>query len=147
MERVLARRDDSWKKLQQYVLEEKESSTSPAGRPALYGLRKEYTWFMEQGVFVHRPVKANGVTLSEADRRKAEDQWLRRETSRGAQAPRRAEAKASRQKGRRRHVIAARPSRSSTATPNQPRLLTRRRMWKTCCARASSRNSCRRPIS
>lgn len=82
MERVLARRDDNWKKLQQYVLEEKESFdlTGPGGFP-LYGLRKEYTWFIKQGVFVRSPVKANGVTISEADRRKAEAGWVRRETS------------------------------------------------------------------
>jgi len=92
MERVLARRDDNWKKLQQYVLEEKESFdlTGPGGFP-LYGLRKEYTWFIKQGVFVRSPVKANGVTISEADRRKAEDQWLRRETSREERRKRRAE--------------------------------------------------------
>ena len=95
MERVLARRDDNWKKLQQYVLEEKEAFdlTGPGGLP-LYGLRKEYTWFIKQGVFVRSPVKANGVTLSEADRRKAEDQWLRRETSREERRKRRAEREA-----------------------------------------------------
>ena len=95
MERVLARRDDNWKKLQQYVLEEKESFdlTGPGGFP-LYGLRKEYTWFIKQGVFVRSPVKANGVTISEADRRKAEEQWLRRETSREERRKRRAEREA-----------------------------------------------------
>ena len=92
MERVLARRDDNWKKLQQYVLEEKESFdlTGPGGFP-LYGLRKEYTWFIKQGVFVRSPVKANGVTISEADRRKAEAAWLRRETSKEERRKRRAE--------------------------------------------------------
>jgi hypothetical protein len=95
MERVLARRDDNWKKLQQYVLEEKESFdlTGPGGFP-LYGLRKEYTWFIKQGVFVRSPVKANGVTISEADRRKAEEQWLRRETSKEERRKRRAEREA-----------------------------------------------------
>ena len=80
MERVLARRDDNWKKLQQYVLEEKEAFdlTGPGGLP-LWGMRREYSWFIRQGVFVRSPVKANGVALSEADRRKAEEQWLRRE--------------------------------------------------------------------
>lgn len=92
MERVLARRDDNWKKLQQYVLEEKESFdlTGPGGFP-LYGLRKEYAWFIKQGVFVRSPVKANGVTISEADRRKAEADWLRRENSREERRKRRAE--------------------------------------------------------
>ena len=60
----------------------------------LYGLRKEYSWFIKQGVFVRSPVKANGVTISEADRRKAEEQWLRRETSREERRKRRAEREA-----------------------------------------------------
>jgi hypothetical protein len=83
MERVLARRDDNWKKLQQYVLEEREAFdiAGPGGLP-LWGMRREYSWFIRQGVFVRSPVKANGVTLSEADRRKAEDDWLRREVRR-----------------------------------------------------------------
>ena len=95
MERVLARRDDNWKKLQQYVLEEKESFdlTGPGGFP-LYGLRKEYTWFIKQGVFVRSPVKSNGVTISEADRRKAEAEWLRRETRKEERRKRRAEREA-----------------------------------------------------
>lgn len=92
MERVLARRDDNWKKLQQYVLEEKEAFdlTGPGGLP-LWGMRREYAWFIRQGVFVRSPVKANGVALSEADRRKAEDQWLRRETRREERRKDRAE--------------------------------------------------------
>lgn len=83
MERVLARRDDNWKKLQQYVLEEKEAFdlTGPGGLP-LWGMRREYSWFIRKGIFVRSPVKANGVALSEADRRKAEDEWLKRETNR-----------------------------------------------------------------
>src|SRR6185436_2389297 len=46
MQLVLARRDESWKRLQQYVLEEKESFdlTGPGGLP-LYGFRREYSWF------------------------------------------------------------------------------------------------------
>jgi hypothetical protein len=92
MERVLARRDDNWKKLQQYVLEEKEAFdlTGPGGLP-LWGMRREYSWFIRQGVFVRSPVKANGVELSEADRRKAEADWLRREVGREERRKRRAE--------------------------------------------------------
>jgi hypothetical protein len=92
MERVLARRDDNWKKLQQYVLEEKEAFdlTGPGGLP-LWGMRREYSWFIRQGVFVRSPVKANGVALSETDRRKAEDEWLRRETRREQRRRQRAE--------------------------------------------------------
>ena len=92
MERVLARRDDNWKKLQQYVLEEKEAFdlTGPGGFP-LYGMRREYAWFIRQGMFVRSPVKADGVTLSEDDRRKAEEQWLRRQRAREERDKRRAE--------------------------------------------------------
>src|SRR5215203_6427691 len=83
MEKVLARRDDNWKKLQQYVLEEKEAFdlTGP-GRFPLWGMRREYAWFIRDGIFVRSPISADGVKLSEADRKKAEDQWLRRQKNR-----------------------------------------------------------------
>lgn len=92
MERVLARRDDNWTKLQQYVLEEKEAFdlTGPGGLP-LWGMRREYSWFIRQGIFVRSPVKANGVALSEPERRKAEDEWLKREVRREERRKRRAE--------------------------------------------------------
>jgi hypothetical protein len=95
MERVLARRDDNWKKLQQYVLEEKEAFdlTGPGGFP-LWGMRREYTWFIRQGIFVRSPITADGVKLSEDDRRKAEEQWLRRQKNREENEKRRAEQRA-----------------------------------------------------
>jgi len=95
MEKVLARRDDNWKKLQQYVLEEKEAFdlTGPGGFP-LWGMRREYTWFIRQGIFVRSPVTADGVKLSEDDRRRAEDQWLRRQKNREENERRRAERRA-----------------------------------------------------
>ena len=95
MEKVLARRDDNWKKLQQYVLEEKEGFdlTGP-GRFPLWGMRREYTWFIRDGFFVRSPVSADGVKLSEADRRKAEDQWLRRQKNREEREKRNAERRA-----------------------------------------------------
>jgi hypothetical protein len=95
MERVLARRDDNWKKLQQYVLEEEErfDLTGPGGFP-LWGMRREYQWFIRQGIFVRSPVIADGVKLSEADRKKAEDQWLRRQRNRDEHEKRRAAQRA-----------------------------------------------------
>ena len=95
MEKVLARRDDNWKKLQQYVLEEKEAFdlTGP-GRFPLWGMRREYAWFIRDGIFVRSPVSADGVKLSEADRKKAEDQWLRRQKNREAREKRNAEREA-----------------------------------------------------
>ena len=95
MEKVLARRDDNWKKLQQYVLEEKEGFdlTGPGGFP-LWGMRREYTWFIRDGIFVRSPLTADGVKLSEEDRRKAEDRWLRRQKNREQNEKRRAERRA-----------------------------------------------------
>lgn len=95
MEKVLARRDDNWKKLQQYVLDEKEAVdlTGP-GRFPLWGMRREYTWFIRDGVFVRSPVSADGVKLSEGDRKKAEEEWIHRQKSREEREKRRAERRA-----------------------------------------------------
>ena len=95
MEKVLARRDDNWKKLQQYVLEEEErfDLTGPGGFP-LWGMRRDYQWFIRQGIFVRSPISADGVKLTEDDRRKAEEQWLRRQRNREENEKRRAERRA-----------------------------------------------------
>lgn len=92
MEQVLARRDDNWKKLQQYVLEEREvfDLAGPGGMP-LYGFRREYSWFIKQGIFVRSPVRADGVKISEADRRKAEAAWIDRERRRDERRRQRAQ--------------------------------------------------------
>ena len=79
MKRVVARRDDNWKKLQQYILDERESvDVRGAGGSALWGEQREYTWFIRDGFFVRSPVKANGVRLSAVERRKYEAEYLRR---------------------------------------------------------------------
>ena len=85
MSRVLARRDDNWKRMQQYVLDERETFQvlGPGGMP-IYGFRREYLWFPRDGdgVFVRSPIKVDGVVLGEAERRKAEADYLRREEAR-----------------------------------------------------------------
>jgi hypothetical protein len=83
MERVLARRDENWKRLQQYVLDERETfDLAGPGGARLYGFRRDYTWFLREGVFIRSPLRADGVTLTEEQRRKAEADWLRREKRR-----------------------------------------------------------------
>ena len=79
MARVLAARDENWKKLQQYLLDERErvSLTGPGGVP-LWGDERIYTWYIRDGFFVRSPVTANGVTISETERRKYEDAFLLR---------------------------------------------------------------------
>ena len=65
---VLKRRDDNWRKLQQYILEERETADFFApGKVRLFGMDREYSWFIRDGVFVRSPVKFDGVMLSEGD--------------------------------------------------------------------------------
>jgi hypothetical protein len=87
MGRVLASRDENWRKLQQYVLDEREriEFRGPA-RIRLWGEEREYTWFIRDGVFVRSPVRANGVALSESDRRKYEDAFVVRAKERERRA-------------------------------------------------------------
>lgn len=80
---VLQRRDDNWRKLQQYILDERETADFYApGKVRLFGMDREYSWFIREGVFVRSPVKFDGVTLSENDRKKAEDEWIAQEKDR-----------------------------------------------------------------
>jgi hypothetical protein len=83
MSRVLERRDENWKKLQQYVLEERETVnfTGPRATP-LYGSQRVSAWFPRGGVFIKSPLRINGVTISDADRRKAEELYVKREERR-----------------------------------------------------------------
>ena len=74
MQRVLARRDDNWRRLQQYILDEREQIVlrSDTRRP-LWGERRDYTWYIRDGFFVRSPVRFNGVEISEPERRKYEE--------------------------------------------------------------------------
>ena len=87
MQKVLASRDENWKKLQQYILDERErvEVRGPSQVP-LWGEQTDYTWFIRDGYFVRSPVKANGVEISDADRRKAEEIYLRRARERERRA-------------------------------------------------------------
>ena len=95
MARVLGRRDENWRTLQQYVLDEEEraSLTGPGG-VRLFGLAREYTWYIRDGIFVRSPVRFDGVALSEAERRTYEDRWIARERERAARRDKRDRAEA-----------------------------------------------------
>jgi hypothetical protein len=92
MAQVLAHRDDNWKKLQQYVLDERQAwdLRGPAHVP-IWGDRREFTWFIQDGFFVRSPVRFNGVTISERERRQYEAKFLAgaraRETKDNVDAP------------------------------------------------------------
>ena len=89
MKEVVARRDDNWKKLQQYILDERQELilNGPANA-RIWGEQRDFTWFIRDGFFIRSPVKVDGATVSEDDRRKAEDQYLRRVQRRDARGRR-----------------------------------------------------------
>jgi hypothetical protein len=79
MQQVLARRDDNWKKLQQYILDEREQlEVRGPSHVSLWGERRDYTWYVRDGFFIKSPLKVNGVTVPEPDRRKFENDYLER---------------------------------------------------------------------
>ena len=79
MSRVLAKRDDNWKKLQQYTLNERESVQITALAVfRLYGFERDYLWFPRAGFFIRSPLKADGVDIGEEQRQREEERFLRR---------------------------------------------------------------------
>src|SRR5215471_456447 len=73
MRDVLTKRDENWKRLQQYILDERESIDlrGPSQTP-IWGEHREYTWFIRNGLFVRSPVKVNGAAVSDAERQQYE---------------------------------------------------------------------------
>src|SRR6185503_10742118 len=52
------------------------------GRVPLWGERRDYTWYIRDGFFIRSPVTVNGVAIGEADRRKFEADYLKRQQER-----------------------------------------------------------------
>ena len=94
MSRVLERRNENWKTLHDYILSERETFQilGPGGIP-IAGQRREFEWFIRDGYLVRSPVKANGASLGEADRRKYEADWLKKEQDREQRAKEKAARK------------------------------------------------------
>lgn len=91
MDEVVRRRDDNWKKLQQYILTEKQkvTVTGPEGL-RLFGFSREYSWFVKDGFFVRSPLVMNGVAVSDRERREYEAQYLKRQQRRDERRAKRA---------------------------------------------------------
>ena len=83
MEGVLTHRDENWKKLQQYTLVEDQTfrMTGPMAMP-LFGTRREFVWLPREGFFVRSPLRIDGVTIGETERRREEDDFLEHERQR-----------------------------------------------------------------
>ncbi len=89
MKTVLAHRDENWKKLQQYILDEQDriDVRGPSQAP-IWGEKRDFTWFIRDGYFVKSPLKVNGVTVSESDRQQFETDFLKRAKARDRRAVR-----------------------------------------------------------
>ena len=87
MAQVLARRDENWKKVQQYILEERERAELRGPFDILlWGAEREYIWYPREGFFVRSPVRFNGVDISEPERQRDEQNFLQRTKARDDRA-------------------------------------------------------------
>jgi hypothetical protein len=101
MKLVVARRDDNWKKLQQYIFDEREQlEMRGPDRVPIWGERREYTWYIRDGFFVRSPTRFNGVTVGDAERRTFEAAYLKQAQERDKRAARGAGAGAAAGAGR-----------------------------------------------
>jgi hypothetical protein len=83
MAQALQRRDVDRQTLGDYVLDEVEVfEVLGPGRVPLARMRREYTWFVQDGIHVRSPVKYDGVPIPEADRRAYEQRWIHSEQNR-----------------------------------------------------------------
>ena len=83
MEQVLEKREENATARLQYILDETaEGRLSGPGGVPLWGRRGDYTWYERDGIFVRSPVRIDGVTIGEAERREYEADWLRQEERR-----------------------------------------------------------------
>lgn len=79
MREVVSARDENWRKLQQYILDEREQVElrGPSGA-LLWGERRDYMWYIREGYFVRSPVRVNGAAVSASERDKYEADYLHR---------------------------------------------------------------------
>lgn len=95
MARVLANRDHTWRKLQEYLLDEGETFrlVGPDGSP-MFGLRKDFVWVARNGRAVRSPLRINGVAVDEETRRREEARWQASEDRRAERAAARSDSAA-----------------------------------------------------
>jgi hypothetical protein len=80
---ALQRRDIDRQTLSDYVLDETEHfEVLGPGRAPFARMRREYTWYVRDGVHVRSPVKFDGVPIPESARREYEEKWMHSELNR-----------------------------------------------------------------
>ena len=98
MEKVLARREFNRQTLRQYILDEAEEfEILGPGRWPLYRSKREFTWYLRDGIHVRSPLRFNGVSIGQEERDRYERNWVERERRR---AEREKKEKEEKQKGK-----------------------------------------------
>ena len=120
MARCLERRNETWRVLHDYVLDERErfALVGPSD-VRLFGSDQQYTWYVQDGILVRSPVRFNGVAVPDKDRREYEAKWLNEERSRAERAEKKKAEKAEKdaaEKGEKQDEGAAAPE-EPTANP------------------------------
>jgi hypothetical protein len=83
MAQALQRRDVDRQTVSDYVLDEVETfEVLGPGRVPYARMKREYTWYVRDGIHVRSPVRYDGVPISEADRRRYEERWIKSEQGR-----------------------------------------------------------------
>ena len=118
MEKALARREVSRKMLNQYVLDETEAfEVLGPGRWPLHRTKRDFTWYEREGMHVRSPIRFNGVTVGEPERREYERNWAKRERDRQ-------DRKAKKEKETREITIGTEGVQvSGTTVPTEPRFV------------------------
>jgi len=100
MASALQRRDIDRKTLSDYVLDEVETvDVLGPGQTPVFRSRRDYTWYVRDGIHVRSPLKVDGVPVPEADRRAYEERWFKSEESRRKFRTKREEKRAEEGKG------------------------------------------------
>jgi len=114
MATALQRRDIDRKTLSDYVLDEAELfEVLGPGRVPVARMRREYTWYVRDGIHVRSPLKFDGVPIPEPERRAYEERWIKSEEGRRKFRTERAEKRA--QSGK--------PPAVSVPSINEPRFI------------------------
>jgi hypothetical protein len=83
MAKVLTRRKLNQEALKDYVLNDVEQFEAIGpGEVTLFRTKREYLWYVRDGIHVRSPIRFDGVTIGKTERKEHEDKWIKEEQER-----------------------------------------------------------------
>ena len=83
MERALARREVTKRVLNDYILDESEEfEILGPSRMRIFRSKRDFTWYVKEGMHVRSPLRVDGVSVGEDERDRYEARWIYREKAR-----------------------------------------------------------------